>query len=72
MAGEEEGPIRAEILPVDYENLAWYARAWPDKLVSFVCCHLADDGMEEFARAFQDWACRADGDGPDFRRWRET
>ena len=57
---------------IDLADMSQYLRAWPDKLVSFVRDHLADDGMEEFVRALYEYICVADRDGPAFERWRNT
>lgn len=65
-------PILVEIKSINYEDMADYIRAWPDKLVSFVSGRLCDDDMDAFVRELYGYICEADKDGPAFEEWRKS
>ena len=68
----EYEPIRVEIGQIDYEDMSDYIKSWPDKLVSYVRDHLADDDMKDFVRGLYEHICYADKDGPAFEEWRAS
>lgn len=65
-------PIQADarLHVIDYYDLAEYAKAWPDKLISFFVDHLVDDKYQPFVLDFHEYAREADKDGPPFEEWR--
>ena len=69
---EENEPIRVEIGQINYEDMVDYIKSWPDKLVSYVSDHLADDDMKDFVKGLYNNICYADQDGPAFEEWRNT
>lgn len=66
-----EEPVRAPA-SVDYQDLAEYLRAWPDKLVEFFCARLCEDGWDPCVRELYEYVCVPDRDGPGFEEWRRT
>lgn len=58
--------------PIDYVGLSDYAKAWPDKLITFFDEHCVDDEYTTFVRDFWDYCQEADKDGPAIERWLET
>ncbi len=66
-------PIRVQAdRHIDYEDLAEYAKSYPDKLAKLFAYRLVDDDMKFFTKDFYELACEHDADGPDFRAWRVT
>lgn len=57
---------------IDYVGLSDYAKAWPDKLVSFFNDHCADDEYNPFVRDFWEYCKEADKDGPAIEGWLES
>lgn len=57
---------------IDYSDMSDYIESWPDKLVSFVVDHLADDDMKPFVERLYEYICEADKDGPAFEEWRKS
>lgn len=57
---------------IDYVGLSDYAKAWPDKLVSFFRDHCADDEYNPFVRGFWEHCKEPDKDGPGIEGWLES
>ena len=70
--GTEYEPTRIEGPDaLDYADMDAYIRAWPDKLVSFVCERLCDDEFDPVAWELYEYICYPDRDGPAFEAWRK-
>lgn len=56
--------------PIDYVDLADYAKSYPDKLAKFFSDRICDDDIQGFVKDFYQLACEPDADGPAFEEWR--
>ena len=56
---------------MDHVELMDYLRACPEKLLTYLDEHIADDDLQAFLRGFWDFARNDPAGGPTLRAWRE-
>ena len=65
-------PIRISIGPVDHVELMEFIKDHPEKLITYLDEHIADDDMQDFVRFFWEFASLDTWGGTTIPEWRAS